>query len=143
MKNIILALAIIFAIPLTGSAHDNDLKKLFEKYKKVAGFDLQIEEPDINFDIDGDWDLGSFMNNLGLIYVLDFEHHEGDADDLATFKNKLKKITDKKNYSTMVDIDGDERFALMIYKNDQGQTTDVLMISEEDNESTFIWATGN
>ena len=135
-------LAIIFVIPFTGNAHDNDLKKLFEKYKNVAGFELDIEEPDVNFDMNGDWDLGKFLNNLDRLYVLEFEHHEGDADDLVAFKNKLKKITDKKNYSTMIDIEGDERFALMVYKNEEGQTTDILMISEEDNESTFIWASG-
>jgi hypothetical protein len=140
MKNITIALVILFLVPATCISQESALKNLFEKYKNRSGFDLDKEDTSINIDFDSDFDLGKFLNKIDKMYVLNFEHHEGDKDDLVSFKAKLNKIIDKENYATMIDIKGDEKFAMLVRKDDSGQTMDVLMISEEDNESTFIWA---
>ena len=140
MKNFAIIISLLLVIPLSSFSQDSDMKKLFNKYKNVSGFELDIEDSNINIDLDEDFDLANFLDKLNSVYVLDFEEHEGDAEDLASFKNKLNKLLDKKDFKAMVDIKGEESFAMLLRKNANDKTTDVLMISEEEGESSFIWA---
>ena len=140
MKNIIIALIFLFLLPFSTLAQDSNLKKLFEKYRNVAGFELEMEDPNLNIDSDGDFDLVNFLDKIEYLFILEFEENEGDVEDLAAFKSKLNKLADKKNFTTMIDIKGEESFIMMLRKNENDQTTDVLMISEEKGEATFIWA---
>ena len=142
MKNIAIILSILFLMPFCNLAQDRDMKKLFNQYKNKPGFEMKIEDPEIDIDFDGDFDLLKFLNKVENLYILNFEHKTGDKDDLASFKNKLEKLIVRKNFKSMVDISGEGRVRILMRRNDNDDTSDFLMIIEGDDEAMFFWASG-
>lgn len=140
MKRIAAILAILIALPLVTLAEDNDLKKLFKKYKTESGFELEIGDPDLDFDFDGDWSFGDFLNDIESFYILQFDSEKGNLQSLKSFNTKLQKLIDKKSFETMIDIDGDGKVQILKRKDEKGKTTDYLIITEDDDEALFIWA---
>lgn len=142
MKSIFLILSFLLFLPFTNQGQDKDLKKLFNQYKNVAGFSLETDQGDVDFNLDSDWDFASFLNRIENIYVLGFDQKSGKKSDLQSFNEKLDKLMDKKAFKAMIDMEGDSRFALFTLKNKDGNTTDALMIAQDDDETSFIWVSG-
>ncbi len=140
MKNTAIILAMLFVIPFTMLAEDNDLKKLLNKYKNVPGFDLELTDPDIDLDLDGDWGFGDFLNEVSKVYILDFDKKKGDPDELESFQSKLNKLIDKKGFKTMIDIEGEGSVRILTRKSENDKTTDYLIITEDDDDAVVIWA---
>jgi hypothetical protein len=140
MKRIATILALLIALPLVTLAEDNDLRKLFNKYKSEKGFDLEVEGPEISLDIDEDWNFGDFLNNIEKLYILEFNKESGSTNSLNTFKSKLEKLIDKKSFDTMIDIDGEGLVRILSRKDGNGKTSDYLIITEDEDEALFIWA---
>ena len=103
---------------------------------------LETEEANINLDTEGDWDFASFLNKIEDIYVLGFDVKNGKTTDLELFRDKLDKLMVKKDFKPMIDIDGESRFALYTRKDSGGNTSDVLMIAADEEETSFIWVSG-
>jgi hypothetical protein len=140
MKRIAAILAMLIALPLAMMAEDNDLKKLFTKYKSESGFELEIGDAEMDLNFDGDWSFGDFLNDIENFYILQFDSEKGNLQSLQSFKTKLKKLINKKSFETMIDIDGDGKVQILSRKNDKGKTTDYLIITEGEDEALYIWA---
>jgi hypothetical protein len=143
MKRIAVILAILIALPIVTYAGDNDLKKLFTKYKSESGFELEIGDPDIDFDFDGDWSFGDFLNDIENFYILQFDSEKGNLKSLQSFKTKLEKLIDKKSFETLIDIGGEGKVQILSRKNSAGKTSDYLIITEDEDDATIIWASSN
>lgn len=143
MKRIAAILAILIVLPLVTLAADNDLKKLFNKYKTESGFELEIGDPDIDLDFDSDWSFGDFLNDIENFYILQFDSEKGNLQSLKSFKSKLEKLIDKKSFETLIDIGGEGKVQILSRKDSDGKTTDYLIITEDDDEAIFIWASSN
>jgi hypothetical protein len=143
MKRIATLLALLIALPLVSPAEDNDLKKLFNKYKSEAGFELEVGDSDLDLDFDEDWNFGDFLNNVENLYILEFEKDKGNPASLKKFNSKLNKLIDRKSFKTVIDIDGDGRVQILSRKDENDKTTDYLIITEGDDEAVFIWAGTN
>ena len=140
MKRIATILIVLIVLPLVTLAGDNDLKKLFTKYKSESGFELEIGNTDMDLDFDGDWSLGDFLNDVENLYILQFDSEKGNLQNLKSFKTKLDNLINKKSFETMIDIDGDGKVQVLSRKNDKGRFTDYLIITEDEDEALFIWA---
>lgn len=140
MKNFVILISILFLLPMTNFGQDKDMKNLFEKYKNVSGFEMDTDDIDFDMDTDGDFDLANFLNDAKMVYVLEFDKDKGKSSDLDAFYAKLEKLIDKKNYKTVIDIEGTSRFRLLNRKNGNDDTSDMLMITEGKEEYVFIYA---
>ena len=140
MKNTAIILAMLFVIPFAMLAEDNDLKKLLNKYKNVPGFDLELTDPDIDLDLDGDWSFGDFLNDVSKVYILDFDKKKGNAGDLEEFHSKLNRLIDKKGFKTMIDISGEGSVRILTRKSENDKPTDYLIITDDDDDAVVIWA---
>lgn len=141
LKQTAILIAMLFVMPFTMLAEDNDLKKLMNKYKSVAGFDLELADPDLDLDLDDDWDFGDFLSDIQKVYILDFDKAKGDLDALKSFNTKLNKLIDKKDFSTLVDIGGDGSVRILSRKGESGKTTDFLIITDDKEDAVVVWAT--
>ena len=135
IKQTAILLAMLFVLPFAMLAEDNDLKKLMNKYKDVKGFDLELADPDVDLDLDNNWDFGEFLNEIKKVYVLDFDKAEGNLDELKAFTARLDKLIDKKGFSTLVDIGGDGSVRILSRKGDSGKTTDFLIITDDKEDA--------
>ncbi len=140
MKISAILLAMLFVIPFAMLAEDNDLKKLLNKYKNVAGFDLELTDPDIDLELDEDWNFGDFLNDVSKVYVLDFDKKKGNASDLEEFQSKLNKLIDKKGFKTMIDISGEGSVRILTRKSENDKPTDYLIITDDDDDAVVIWS---
>lgn len=140
MKRITILLVVLLVIPLLSQAEDNDLKKLFTKYKSETGFELEISDPEINLDFEGNWNFGDFLNDIENFYILQFDKEKGNLKSLQTFQSKLEKLIDKKSFESIIDIDGDGKVQILSRKNEKGKTIDYLIITKDEDEALFIWA---
>jgi hypothetical protein len=139
MKKIAIIISVIFLLPKFGQSQDKDMKKLFNQYKNVSGFELEVEDSNIEMDFDGDFDMLNFLDSVESIYILNFEFKKGKQDDLDAFKKKLEKIISKKEYKSMIDISSDEVVRILTRKKID-KTTDFLLITEGEDEAMFFWA---
>ena len=139
MKKITIILSVFFLLPLLNQAQDKDMKKLFNQYKNTPGFELEIEDSDIEMDFDGDFDMLKFLDEVENIYILNFENKDGNLEDLQTFKKKLEKLILKKDYKSMIDISGDGEVRILTRKNND-KTTDFLLITTDEDDAMFFWA---
>jgi len=139
MKKIAIIISVIFLLPIFGQSQDKDMKKLFNQYKNVSGFELEVEDSNIEMDFDGDFDMLNFLDSVESIYILNFEFKKGKQDDLDAFKKKLEKIISKKEYKSMIDISSDEVVRILTRKKID-KTTDFLLITEGEDEAMFFWA---
>ena len=126
----------MLVVPLATQAQDRDLNKLYNKYKNVAGFEYDHTEPDM--DLDTDWDFGAFLDDIENFYVLSFNNKKNDQSNLIAFKSKLEKLTNKKDFKSIVDIARDDVVQILKKKNNSGKTLDYLVIAKDDNEIAFI-----
>jgi len=142
MKRIVILLIALLVIPMLSHAGDNDLKKLFTKYKSETGFELEISDPGLDLDFDGNWNFGDFLNEIENFYILQFDSEKGNMKRLQSFQNKLEKLIDKKSFEIMIDVDGDGdgKVQILSRKNEKGKTTDYLIITNDEKEALFIWA---
>ena len=139
MKKIAIILSVFFLLPLLNQAQDKDMKKLFNQYKNTPGFELEIEDSDIEMNFDGDFDMLNFLDKVENFYILNFEMKKGSKDNLNAFKNKLEKLIAKKEFKSMIDISSDEVVRILTRKNND-KTSDFLLITEGDEEAMFFWA---
>jgi hypothetical protein len=139
MKKIAIIISVVFLLPIFGQSQDKDMKKLFNQYKNVSGFELEVEDSNIEMDFDGDFDMLNFLDSVESIYILNFEFKKGKQDDLDAFKKKLEKIISKKEYKSMIDISSDEVVRILTRKKID-KTTDFLLITEGEDEAMFFWA---
>jgi len=129
-------------MPFCNLAQDRDMKKLFNQYKDKPGFELEIEDPEMDMDFDGDIDILNFLDKVENLYILNFEFDKGDKDDLTSFKNKLEKLIEKKDFKSMVDISGEGQVRILSRRGDGKNTSDFLLITEDEDDAMFFWASG-
>jgi len=142
MRNIAIILSLVFLMPFCNLAQDRDMKKLFNQYKDKSGFELEIEDPEMDMDFDGDIDMLNFLDKVENLYILNFEFDKGDKDDLTSFKNKLEKLIEKKDFKSMVDISGEGHVRILSRRGDGKNTSDFLLITEDEDDAMFFWASG-
>lgn len=140
MKKIIQIIMLVLLLPLVGLSQNKAIEKLFDKYESVKGFELENGDSDINFEIDNDNDFAGFLNDMNNFSVLSFEKGTGKKDDLNNFKVKLDKIINKDDFQSMLDIQSDGDFRLLTRKDKNGNTSDYLMIIEDEDDASFILA---
>jgi hypothetical protein len=141
MKKISFVLPLLFFISLIIHGQDRDLTKLYKQYKNTQGFEYEKADSDMEFDID--WDFGNFLGNIEGVYILSFDKGKGHAHDLTNFTVKFNKLLDKKNFKTMMDIEGDGKVQILRRKDKNEKTTDVIIVTEGDDDAAFIWASAD
>ena len=140
MKKVtIMLLAIVF--PIFMIAQSDSLEKLFKKFEKYEGFELEVSDTDIDLDFDGDSGFMKFLDEADSFYVMNFEYGEGNMNDLDSFKTKLNKIIDKEDYTTILDLSGEEEFRLLVQKEKGNQINTILMITTDEDDASFIYIT--
>ena len=131
-------LAMVF--PVLMMAQLGSMEKLFKKYEKCQGFELEVSDTNIDLDIYDGSGFMNFIDEAESFYVLNFEYGSGDERDLEIFKTKLDKLIEKNNYSTMLDLSGEEDFRLLVLKD--GETIDsMLMMTSDEDDAAFILVT--
>lgn len=140
MKKLIALLAAVLLIITAAQSQDRELKRLFNRYQDVPGFEMKVQDPGIDMEINTDFDLLHFIDKIEKLYILSFDREKGDAGDLVTFKRKLDKLIGKKDFNAMIDISGDGSVRILTRKNSNDKTTDLLLITEGDDEAMFFWA---
>jgi hypothetical protein len=138
---ILVIISILALLPSVFLGQDKEMKRLFNQYEDVTGFSLKSEDPDIDLDLDGNF--SDFLNNVDNIYVLKFDKDKGRLSDRDAFESKLVKLCNKKDFSTMLNIEGEGSVKMMSRKNNKEETTDFLMITHGDDESMIFWATAD
>ena len=91
-------------------------------------------------EFDGDWDFGKFLGKIKGIYILSFDKEKGNAGDLSKFTTKLNKLMYKKDFTTMLDINGDGKVQILIRKDKNDKATDYIVVTEGEEDAAFIWA---
>lgn len=129
------------AFPIFMIAQSDSLEKLFKKFEKHEGFELEVSDTDIDLDFDGDSGFMKFLDEADSFYVLNFEYGEGNMNDLDAFKTKLNKIIDKDDYTTILDLSGEEEFRLLVQKEKGDQINTILMITSDEDDASFICIT--
>ena len=135
----IIILAIAF--PLFLIAKTSGVEKLFKKYENVKGFELEVSDTNIDIDFDGDSGFMQFLDEAESFYVLNFEYGEGNTKDLKSFKAKLNKTIDKGDYTTILDLSGEEEFRLLVLKGKDDKIDAILMITSDEDDASFILVT--
>ena len=139
MKKVTIMLLAI-AFPVFMIAQTGSVEKLFKKYETYQGFELELSDTDIDIDSDGNSNFMQFLDEIENIFVLNFDAEEGDKEDLKTFTSKLNKLNEKSNYTPVIELSGEEEFSLLLRRGSDDKVMEVLMLIEEDDESTFIFA---
>jgi len=134
----IMIMSLLFPVLMIAQA--NSIEKLFKKYKNVDGFELELSDSDIDIDNDGNSNLLQFLDDIKKMYVLNFDAEEGDKEDLKTFTSKLNKLIDKGDYTPVIELSGEDEFRLLLRRGKDDKVMEVLMLMEEDDESSFIFA---
>ncbi len=135
------AIIISCLLPAITIGQTGGIEKLFKKYKKVEGFQLEITKTEGDINTDNKGTLFQFLNEIDEIYVLNFNYGEGDLAQLKTFKLKLQKLIDKDDYMPVIELSGEDDFRILLRKGRDNDVTEVLMISADEEESSFILAT--
>ena len=138
-KATIILLAIVF--PLFIIAKTSDVEKLFKKYENVKGFELEVTDTNIDIDLDGDAGFLNFLDEAESFYVLNFEFDNGNQEDLKSFKAKLNKTIDKEDYTTILDMSGEEEFRLLVLKGKADKINAILMITSDEDDASYILVT--
>lgn len=141
MKNLIIILISIIIIPTSLFSQDKQMKKLFNQYENITGFDLEKSTSDMNIDMDKHNDFTELLNNVKEIYVLNIEGEKGNSQSIEKFRKEINKLIDKNGYNSLLDISSDGVFKMLIKRDNNDKPTDVIIINEDDDESTYIWAT--
>ena len=102
---------------------------------------MDSEDPELNIDLDGNF--SEFLNNIDNLYILTFENDKGNKSDRDAFETRLLKLSDKKGFKTILDIEGDGAVKMLSRKDKSDETTDFLMITRGDEESMYFWAASN
>jgi len=135
----IIILAIAF--PLFLIAKTSGVEKLFKKYENVKGFELEVSDTNIDIDFDGDSGFMKFLDDAESFYVLNFEYGQGSDKNLDSFKAKLNKTIDKEDYTTILDMSGEEEFRLLVLKGKDDKIDAILMITSDEDDASFILIT--
>ncbi len=138
-KATIILLAIVF--PLFMIAQTSGVEKLFKKYENVKGFELEVTDSNIDIDLDGDAGFLNFLDEAESFYILNFEFGNGNQEDLKSFKAKLNKTIDKEDYTTILDMSGEEEFRLLVLKGKADKINAILMITSDEDDASFILVT--
>ncbi len=140
MKKTALILSLFLIIPGLLHSQDREMKRLFEKYAKVEGFNL--EKGNFDLDIDLDSDFSKFLNSVKNLYILKFNKENGKSSDLNAFEAKFRKLINKKGFESMLDISSGGSIKVLIRKNSRDEPTDYLLITNGDETAIFLWAGG-
>ena len=138
-KATIMLLAIVF--PIFMLAQSSSIEKLFKKFEKHEGFELEVSDTNLDLDFDGDSGFMKFLDEADSFYVMNFEYGHGNMNDLDSFKAKLNKIIDKDDYTTILDLSGEEEFRLLVQKEKGDQINTILMITSDEDDASFICIT--
>lgn len=138
-KATIIILAIVF--PLFMFAKTSGVEKLFKKYENVKGFELEVTDSNIDIDLDGDAGFLNFLDEAESFYILNFEFGNGNQEDLKSFKAELNKTIDKEDYTTILDMSGEEEFRLLVLKGKADKINAILMITSDEDDASFILIT--
>ena len=138
-KATIMLLAIAF--PIIIIAQSGSVEKLFKKFEKYEGFELEVSDTNIDLDFDGDSGFMKFLDEADSFYVLNFEYEEGNLNDLDSFKARLNKIIDKDDYTTFLDLSGEEEFRLLVQKEKDDKIHTILMVTSDEDDASFICVT--
>jgi hypothetical protein len=138
-KATIILLAIVF--PLFMIANTGGVEKLFKKYENVKGFELEVTDTHIDIDFDGDAGFLKFLHEAESFYILNFEFGNGNQEDLKSFKAKLNKTIDKEDYTTILDMSGEEEFRLLVLKGKADNINAILMITSDEDDASYILVT--
>ncbi len=89
-KATIILLAVAF--PVFMFAQTSSMEKLFKKYEKYQGFEMEVSDTSIDLDFDGDSGFMQFLDEAESFYVLNFEYGEGDTDGQMPTLEEIKTI---------------------------------------------------
>ena len=140
MKRTAIILAFVITLPLAMFSQDKEMVKLFNQQKNIKGFELQDVDPDINFKIEDEFDLGTFLDEVEKIYILNFDKNTGNHSDLNAFSEKLDKLLDKKDFESLLDLSGESKVGIYVRKGAGDKISDFFMSASGDGDATFIWA---
>ena len=70
-----------------------------------------------------------------------FEFGNGNQEDLKSFKAKLNKTIDKEDYTTILDMSGEEEFRLLVLKGKADNINAILMITSDEDDASYILVT--
>ena len=128
-------LAMVF--PFLMMAQAGSIEKLFKKYEKYQGFELEFSDTNFDLDVEGNSGFMKFLDEAESFYILNFEYDAGDMGNFENFVTKLNKTIEKENYTTMLDLSGDEEFRIMVQKNDAVLEA-ILMITSDKDDASYI-----
>lgn len=140
MKRIAIIMSWLLIVPLAMFSQDREMVKLFQQYKNVQGFELQDVDPDIDFDADDEFNIGSFLDKVEKIYILSFDYATGSKNDLNSFSNKLDKLLSKKNFESLFDIGGDSNVEILMRKGKDEKISDFFLSAVGEEDASFVWA---
>ena len=135
----IIILSLLFPLIMMGQT--SSIEKLFKKYQNVDGFELEVSDTNIDIDNDGNSNFMRFLDEIENIYILSFNAEEGDKEKLKAFKSKLNRLIDKGKYTPVTELSGEDEFRILLRKGKDDKVMEVLMLIEEEDESSFILAT--
>ena len=69
MKKIAIILSVFFLLPYVNMAQDKGIQKLFNQYKNTTGFELEIEDSELEMDFDKDFDMFNFIEDIGRLIM--------------------------------------------------------------------------
>lgn len=142
MKKLIGIGMLMLCVSLVMQAQQQNIKKLFEHYEKVDGFTLQKLDPGIEINSEHMNTLTNFLDDANQLYILKFETASGNTSDYNDFSRKLRKLMDKNNFVSMIEVAGEGQVNIYVSKAGENKVTDFLLITEDDDdESVIIWAT--
>ena len=141
MKNLIITLLAMLIIPTSLFSQDKQMKKLFNNYKNVSGFSLETSTSDMDIDLGKDSDFTKLLNNIKEIYILKINDDKASSHSIDKFKKEINKLIEKNDYNSLLDISSDGVFKMLIKRDKNDEPTDIVIITEGDDDSLYIWAT--
>ena len=141
MKNLIITLLAMLIIPTSLFSQDKQMKKLFNNYKNVSGFSLETSTSDMDIDLGKDSDFTKLLNNIKEIYILKINDDKASSHSIDKFKKEINKLIEKNDYNSLLDISSDGVFKMLIKRDKNDEPTDIVIITDGDDDSLYIWAT--
>ena len=146
MKNLVIVLLALFAIPFMSFAQTSDLDAFFDKYAGMEGFTTVVVTQKMfelfgRLDLEDDDDLGDMADIIGDIKglkVLVFE----DAEDPAQMKQYFTEVSrdiPSKRYEDLMMVRGeDENVDFKIKEDANGIIEELLMVVQGEDEFVFL-----
>lgn len=142
MKKLFFTIAIVLFASLITQAQQKNMKKLFNNFKTTQGFSVKIVDPEIDINIEHMNTFAHFINDANHVYILQFEYDEGEKSDYQDFIFKLNKLIKKLEFESVMEVsDDDDNVKILLRKNKDQKVSDFILINDESDEGTVVWAT--